>query len=176
MADARPRSEVGNHAATMRPLPGNTGDCAQAGKNAQNEDGGEGRAGAEVAGKAGEECADRPEDDGDAVDALRSEAVQQAAGGQLAQRVGPAEAEQQIAQRCGVRSMLLGHHCGGLRERRAVSKAEAAYDKQNGDDEIANAGFVAAVRQWILSARMLRASASRYHAELRSCRFVDATG
>src|SRR5664280_1766051 len=28
IADARPRSEVGNHAATMRPLPGNTGDCA----------------------------------------------------------------------------------------------------------------------------------------------------
>src|SRR5579862_8306096 len=28
MAEARPRSEVGNHAATMRPLPGNTGDCA----------------------------------------------------------------------------------------------------------------------------------------------------
>src|SRR6266702_8682160 len=28
MADARPRSAVGNHAATIRPLPGNTGDCA----------------------------------------------------------------------------------------------------------------------------------------------------
>src|ERR1035438_7747086 len=26
--EARPRSAVGNHAATMRPLPGNTGDCA----------------------------------------------------------------------------------------------------------------------------------------------------
>src|SRR5580700_8624102 len=29
MADARPRSEVGNQAATMRPLPGNTGACAR---------------------------------------------------------------------------------------------------------------------------------------------------
>ena len=26
MAEARPRSEVGNQAATMRPLPGKTGD------------------------------------------------------------------------------------------------------------------------------------------------------
>ena len=26
IAEARPRSEVGNHAATMRPLPGKTGD------------------------------------------------------------------------------------------------------------------------------------------------------
>ena len=26
MAEARPRSEVGNHEATMRPLPGKTGD------------------------------------------------------------------------------------------------------------------------------------------------------
>src|ERR1700744_4256049 len=28
-AEARPRSVVGNHAATMRPLPGKTGDCAR---------------------------------------------------------------------------------------------------------------------------------------------------
>src|ERR1700733_2905537 len=29
IAEAVPRSAVGNHAATMRPLPGNTGDCAR---------------------------------------------------------------------------------------------------------------------------------------------------
>src|SRR6185312_9594716 len=29
IAEARPRSAVGNHAATMRPLPGNTGDVAK---------------------------------------------------------------------------------------------------------------------------------------------------
>ena len=29
MAEARPRSEVGNHAATMRPLPGKTGAWAR---------------------------------------------------------------------------------------------------------------------------------------------------
>src|SRR5271168_3345965 len=29
MAEARPRSAVGNHVATIRPLPGKTGDCAR---------------------------------------------------------------------------------------------------------------------------------------------------
>ena len=97
IADARPRSEVGNHAATMRPLPGNTGACARPEQILKMKITVKAALAPDVSGKAGKEREDRPEDDGDAVDALRSEAIEQAAGGQLAQRIGPAEAEEQIA-------------------------------------------------------------------------------
>ena len=139
MAEVRPRSEVGNQEATMRPLPGKTGDWKRPESTLKDEDRSEGGAGGKVAGKGGEKGADRPADDGDAVDAFGSEAVEQAAGRKLAERVGPTEREEQIAHPRGSQVHVLGHGGGGLRESRAVGKAEAAHHKENGDDEIANA-------------------------------------
>ncbi len=98
MAEARPRSDSGKPGGDDAAVAGKDGRLEQTGEDAQNEDRGECGAGGEVAGEGSEKCAHRPADDGDAVDALRSEAVEQAAGRQLAQRVGPAEGEEQIAQ------------------------------------------------------------------------------
>jgi hypothetical protein len=56
----------------------------ETGEHAENEDRREGGAGGEVTGESGEKGAHRPADDGDSVDAFRSETVEQAARGQLA--------------------------------------------------------------------------------------------
>jgi len=80
MAEARPRSDVGNQEATMRPLPGKT--AIERDRRARgDEDRREGGAGGEVTGESGEKGAHRPADDGDSVDAFRSETVEQAARG-----------------------------------------------------------------------------------------------
>ena len=133
-AALRSRKPGGDNAA----VAGKDGRLEQAGEHAENEDGGERGAGGEVAGEGGEKGAHRPADDGDAVDALGSEAVEQAARGQLPQRIGPPEGEEQIAHALRSQVQLFGHDRDGLRKHRAVSKAEAADDKENGDDEIAN--------------------------------------
>ena len=112
----------------------------QSGENAEQKDGGEDRAGLQVSRPAGEKREDRPENDADAVDALRSESVEQPACRQLAQRIRPAEAEEQIAHARGVQVQIPGHRGGGLGQRRAVGIAEATHREENADDEIADVG------------------------------------
>src|SRR5665213_2543107 len=107
----------------------------------QNKDYGEGRACARVACKPGEKCEDRPENDGDAVDALRSEAIQQPARRQLTQRIGPAESKQEISHPLRIQVQVLRHHAGRLRKGGAICKAEAANQKQNEDAEIPDSGL-----------------------------------
>ncbi len=112
----------------------------QSRQQAQQEDGCENQAGAQVSGPAGEQCERRPQNDADAIDALRSKAVQQSSGRQLSQRVRPSKAEQQIPEPLRGQVHALGHEGRRLRQRRAVRVAEAAYGEQDGDDQIANAG------------------------------------
>ncbi len=144
------RVEDGRGAAALRGGKPRGDDAAIAGKdrrlrqpgeNAQNKDGRESNARAQVAREGGEEREQRPHDDGDAVDALRSEAIEQTARRQLPERVGPPECEEQIAHALRVQIHVFGHGGGGLRQRRAVSKAEAAHHEENADDEVANASL-----------------------------------
>jgi len=65
MAEARPRSEVGNQEATMRPLPERRG-LEESGEDAKDEDRGECSAGGQVAREGREKGTKRPGDDGDA--------------------------------------------------------------------------------------------------------------
>jgi hypothetical protein len=98
MAEARPRSEVGKPCSNHAPVAGKDRRLKETRENTENEDCRECRACGEIAGEGREKCADGPGDDGDAVDALGTEAVEQAARRQLPQRIGPSEGEEQVAQ------------------------------------------------------------------------------
>ena len=91
IAHAPPRSAVGNHAATMRPLPGNTGDCASPETSRSTKIALNAHAAGKVPGKSDKKRAHRPRNDADAIHPLRSEAVQQAARRQLPAHIRPTE-------------------------------------------------------------------------------------
>ena len=78
MAEAVPRSAVGNQAATTRSVAGEDGRLCETGEEAEGEDGAEDPCCGEIAGESDEEGADGPEEDAYAVDAFGAEAVEEA--------------------------------------------------------------------------------------------------
>ena len=91
--------------------------------------------------QAREQRADRPANDADAVDALRAEAVEQAARGQLRECVGPAKSGEEVARGCRAsrwRSRLMRHAGNG--EHHAIAIAEGAGDEQHEHDQVADVG------------------------------------
>ena len=108
----------------------------------QKKDHGEGSRG-KVPGKAREQGADGPHHDADAVDHLRSKAVEQRSGWQLSEHIGPTEAGEEIAHLHRVQGNVFGHRRSGDGKGDPVSIAEAAYGKENGDDQITDVGLLA---------------------------------
>src|SRR6202042_2689015 len=92
-------------------------------------------------GKSGKQRTNRTYDNPDAVHQLRSKAIQQGAGRQLSQHIGPTEPGKEIAHLHRVQRDSFDHRRPRDRKRDPVSIAEAAYSKQYGDDQITDVGF-----------------------------------
>src|ERR1700733_11074150 len=107
----------------------------------QKKDHGEGGARGKIAGKAREQGADRPDNDADTVDQLGAKTVEQRAGGQLPEHIGPTEAGEEIAHLHRVERNVLGHRSAGEGKRHPVSIAEAANGEENGNDQVADVGL-----------------------------------
>ena len=98
MALAVPRSELGNQLATMRALAGKLGHSAKPNARAQHEQADHHRQKGQVRHESLQAGEDRPQGDGPEIDRARAIAVEQAAAGNLADDIGPAESREDIAQ------------------------------------------------------------------------------
>ena len=93
-----------------------------------------------------QEGEDRPGDDAPQVDALRAEAVEQPAAGDLADHVGPPERREGVAHDHLAEPELLRDLAAGDRQRRAVGVVDRRHDEQHQQHDMAGVAWCAAAQ------------------------------
>ena len=141
MAEARPRSAVGNQTATRRLLAGNDGASAAPEPEPQAEQRGErGAAGAEPGDDGLGHREHRPAEQAPAVDAPRARAIEQPAAGNLQRDVGPGERREQVAQGDRVQPQVARQVGADDRQRRPIGVVDRRDEEQDQDDQVARPG------------------------------------
>ena len=119
---------------------GREGRCfGHADEKPQREDGGDrGRAG-QKADRALREREDRPDENARAIDAPRTELVEQPAAGQLGNHIRPAEGRENVAELHCAHAEVLLHRGAGNRDRGTVGIVDGRHDEEHREDQKAYA-------------------------------------
>src|ERR1700722_20925832 len=122
-------------------IPGKHGGLGKTCDQPQEENHAKRSTCSQKAGKAGKQRTDRPYDDANAVDQLRSKTVEHRPRWQLSKHIGPTEPGKQVSQLHRVKRNIPGHCGSGNRERDPVSIAEAAYGEEDSNNEVPHMGL-----------------------------------
>jgi hypothetical protein len=122
-------------------VAGEGGRFSGADQQAQREQQGDRGAAGHEAGRAGEQCEHRPQEDAEEVGDLRAEAVQQPAARQLGQHIGPGEGREHEAHLHGVQAQRFLDFRTGDRDGGAVGVVDGGDGEQNGENHPAGAGL-----------------------------------